>query len=385
MTGVERQKRVLLLEQGEGLWGPQRGLLALAPLLENLGFEQILAGPPGPLADAWRSAGRHHECVPAPRTRSIRNAAGRLSVWRATRELLRTASSSLRIARIARARKVDVIVAHNHWSHLEGVLAGRIARTPVVVYLHEHHQDDALGRLRRIAVAKAQRTIAVSDSVRRAFPTHEQASIEVIHNGTAPPRPVAPETIAGLRSELGVHGRVVLALARYQPEKGLDELIEAVALLPPGFDDVQFLLAGGSREDDSYERRLRSLAESRAPGRVQFLGFRDDASALLALADVCVLPSRREGLPMVALEAQAAGCPLIAAAVGGVPEVVEHDVTGWLFAPGDVPALAAALERLLDDEELRDRLRRTGLERVARAGTLQRQAEAFASVLRSVT
>jgi glycosyltransferase involved in cell wall biosynthesis len=206
--------------------------------------------------------------------------------------------------------------------------------------------------------------------------------MEVIRNGTAATTAVPDETIVRLRAELGTTGRVVVALARYQPEKGLDDLIEAVALLPAELDDVHVLLAGGSREDDSYERYLRRLAEDRAPGKVQFLGFRDDAAALLALAEVCVLPSRREGLPLVALEAQAAGCPLIAAAVGGIPEVVEHEATGLLFPPGDVEALSAALRRLLDDAALRERLRRAALERVAREGTLERQAEAFAGVLR---
>jgi glycosyltransferase involved in cell wall biosynthesis len=382
MSGAEPRKRVLLLEQGEGLWGPQRALLSLAPLLEDLGFDQILAGPTGPLADAWLAAGRSHECVPAPRTRSIRNATGRLSVWRAAREVARTALSSLRIARIARRNRVDVIVAHNHWSHLEGVLAGKLARVPVIVHLHEHHEEDALGRLRRFAVTSAQRTVAVSDSIRRGLPETSWSRMEVIRNGTAATTAVPDETIVRLRAELGTTGRVVVALARYQPEKGLDDLIEAVALLPAELDDVHVLLAGGSREDDSYERYLRRLAEDRAPGKVQFLGFRDDAAALLALAEVCVLPSRREGLPLVALEAQAAGCPLIAAAVGGIPEVVEHDATGLLFPPGDVEALSAALRRLLDDAALRERLRRAALERVAREGTLERQAEAFAGVLR---
>jgi glycosyltransferase involved in cell wall biosynthesis len=377
--------RVLLLEQGEGLWGPQQGLMRLAPLLEALGIEQILAGPRGPLARAWQLAGRRFEHVPAPQTRSIRGRSGRLSVLRATRELVRTVASAVRVARIARSNRVDVIVANNHWSHLEGVLAGRIARVPVVLQLHEHHKDDALGRLRRFAVIKAARTVAVSDSIRRALPAEAWERVEVIRNGiaavTAPPE----STLDRLRTELGTRGRrAVLALARYQREKGLDDLIEAVAILPDGYEDVRLLLAGGSREDDAYEAYLRRLTDERLPGRARFLGFRDDTPALLALADVCALPSHVEGLGIAVLEAQASGCPVVAANVGGVPEVVEHEVTGLLFTPGDVERLSAELARVLSDAELRERLRRNGLARVRMDGTLERQAESFAKVLRSV-
>ena len=379
------RRRVLLLEQGEGLWGAQQSLNRLAPLLEELGFEQILAGPSGPLARAWQAAGRRYEHVPAPATRSIRGRSGRLSVWRAGRELARTAASAVRIARIARANRVDVIVANNHWSHLEGVAAGRLARVPVVLHLNTQHKNDALGRLRRIAVMKAARTVAVSDSIRRALPTAARERVDVVRNGTVAVAAVPESTLDRLREELGTRDRrVVLALARYEREKGLDDLVNAVATLPDGFEDVCLVLAGGSREDDSHEVYLRRLARERVPGRAQFLGFRDDAQELLALADVCAIASHDEGLPLVALEAQAAGCPLVAAAVGGIPEVVEHEVSGLLFPPGDVERMSSELARVLSDPDLRERLRRNGLARVAVAGTLERQAASFAKILHSV-
>jgi glycosyltransferase involved in cell wall biosynthesis len=367
------------------MWGPQQALMRLAPLLEALGVEQILAAPAGPVARAWVTAGRRHEPVPAPQTRSVRGNSGRLSVWRAQRELIRTVVSGARIAKIARANHVRVIVANNHWSHLEGIVAGRLAGLPVVVQLHEHHEDDALGRLRRLAVSKATCTVAVSDSIRRALPASMWERVEVIRNGTAPVAPVSDATRDRLQREIGTLGRrVVIALARYDREKGLDDLIKAVAALPNEFDDVQLLLAGGSRERDSHELYLRQLADERLPGRVQFLGFRTDAQALLTLADVCVLPSHNEGLGIVALEAQAAGCPLVAAATGGIPEIVQHGLTGLLFPAGDVERLSKELARVLRDTNLREHLRANGLVHVAADGTLERQAESFARILRAV-
>jgi glycosyltransferase involved in cell wall biosynthesis len=383
--GSTKKLRVLVLDQGEGLWGTQQALMRLAPLLDAHGIEQILAAPAGPLAQAWTSAGRGHELVPAPKSRRARGRSGRVSVWRAMRELIRTVVTGFRIAKIARANRVQVIVAHNHWSHLEGVVAGRLARLPVLVHLHVQHKNDALGRLRRYAVASATYTVAVSDSVRRALPASMWERVEVIRNGTPPAEPVSEATRERLRAELGILGRrVVLALSRYERDKGLDDLINAAASLPGAFDDVQLLLAGGSYEGDPTEAHLRGLAEERIPGRVQFLGFRTDAQALLALADVCVLPSHDEGLPLVALEAQAAGCPLIAATAGGIPEIVEHGVSGLLFPPGDVGQLSAELERVLSDPQLREHLRANGLAQVASNGSLERQAESLARVLHAI-
>jgi glycosyltransferase involved in cell wall biosynthesis len=385
-NGSVSELRVLLLDQGEGMWGTQQALMRLAPLLDERGIEQILAAPAGPLAHAWTSAGRLHELLPAPRGRSARGRSGRPSVRKAMRELIRTIVTGARIAKIARANRVNVIVANNHWSHLEGVVAGRLARLPVLLYLHVHHKNDALGRLRRFAVRNATRTVAVSDSVRRALPASMWERVEVIRNGTPAAAAVSDATRERLRAELGVLGRrVVIALSRYEHDKGLDDLINAVADMPDTFDDVQLLLAGGAYEGDPTELYLRRLAEERMPGRVQFLGFRADAQALLTLADVCVLPSHTEGLGIVALEAQAAGCPFVAAAAGGIPEIVEHGVSGLLFPPGDVEQLSAELARVLSDSELRSRLRANGLAHVSREGTLERQAESLARILHTIS
>jgi L-malate glycosyltransferase len=384
--GGTRELRVLHLDQGEGMWGTQQALMRLAPLLDAFGIEQILAAPAGPLAQAWTSAGRRHELVPASKSRSARSRSGRLSIGRAIRELIRTVVSGIRIAEIARANRVHVIVAHNHWSHLEGVLAGRLVRLPVLVHLHVQQRNDALGRLRRFAVTKATSTVAVSDAIRRALPASMWERVEVIRNGTPPAAPVSDATRERLRTELGsLERRVVIALSRYEREKGLDDLINAMAALPDEFDDVQLILAGGSYEGDPTELYLRRLADERMPGRVQFLGFRSDAQALLTVADVCVLPSHNEGLPLVALEAQAAGCPLIAATAGGIPEIVEHGVSGLLFPPGDVEQLSAELARVLSDSQLRSHLRANGLAQVAADGTLKRQAESLAHVLRAIS
>jgi glycosyltransferase involved in cell wall biosynthesis len=144
--------------------------------------------------------------------------------------------------------------------------------------------------------------------------------------------------------------KVLLALSRLHPKKGLDTLLEALRRLPP---DVIVWLAG----DGPLRRELETLAKKLGViDRVRFLGWRTDRAALLRAADICVLPSRYEPFGTVILEAWAAGTPLIACASAGPAATVEDGVTGLLTPIDDAGALADALKRALNDEELRRRL-----------------------------
>ena len=132
------------------------------------------------------------------------------------------------------------------------------------------------------------------------------------------------------------------------PDKGHDVLLRAAHLLP-GMR-MRFYGAGPCRQ------QLQELADRLAPGRVEFCGWVDDAAQALAGLEVLAVPSRREALARVILEAFAARVPVVAAAVGGIPEVIQPERNGLLFSPGDSPGLAAAITRLRNDRDLRDRL-----------------------------
>jgi glycosyltransferase involved in cell wall biosynthesis len=116
---------------------------------------------------------------------------------------------------------------------------------------------------------------------------------------------------------------------------------------------ARLLLAGGGDMEDELKRQVLDLGLRRA---VTFLGTRDDAPLLLQAFDVLALPSLWEGLPMVVLEAMAAGCPVVASAVGGLPDVIEDRVSGRLVPPADPAALAFALADLLSSDEERSAL-----------------------------
>ena len=146
---------------------------------------------------------------------------------------------------------------------------------------------------------------------------------------------------------------MVLALGRLSPEKGHATLVDAFqhAALP----NCRLVLVG----DGPCEADLRAAAAPLGEGRVVFAGWRDDPWACLGAADVFVLPSLREGLPLAVLEALAAGVPVVASAVGGVPGALGHGTCGLLVPPSDVLALSRALIRIATGRR-RDRATRQG-------------------------
>jgi glycosyltransferase involved in cell wall biosynthesis len=379
--------RILIVEQGEGLWGAQRYLLRLAPLLEERGVEQILAAPAdSATAAAWRADGRRHEVLPLPQgpTRSVRTESGAVSPLRAVREVGRTAQLSHRTAQMAKRVGADAIHANSHWSHLEGVGAGRLARLPVVLHLHEENEDDVIGRLRGLAVLAADASIAVSGAVARSLGGKAADRAIVIRNGidadALRPEPAKP----GLRELLtgGDPGApVLLSLSRLDPRKGVDQLIRAVAALPEDLANTRLAIAGAPSLVPEHGELLRTLASDLLGERAIFLGPRDDVPDLLRAADALVLASSLEGLPLSVLEAQSCGTPVVAYPTAGIPEVVTDGETGLLARPGDPAHLAERIALLLRDGELRERLSAQGRARVLAESTLQGQADRQAALL----
>jgi glycosyltransferase involved in cell wall biosynthesis len=264
--------------------------------------------------------------------------------------------SMLRLRRAARG--ADVLHTHAHFSlNVLGRVAGRLAGARVVAHMHVENAfragwgryvqialDDATARLSHAIVAVSA---ATRDSlVRQGYPARR---VVVIHNGIEPAAPVDPVRLAD--------GAIVLEVARLAHVKGQEILIRAIEHL-----DATAVLVGRDLETDGrHEQELRHAARG---ARVVFAGYRDDVPALLAGCDVFCLPSTIEGLPLVVLEAMAQAKPVVATRVGGTPELVVDGETGVLVPPGDVAALAAALDSLLRDPELARRMGEAGRERV---------------------
>ena len=375
-----RRRRVLIIEQGDGLWGAQRYLLRLAPLLEARGYEQILAAPrDSAVARAWRTEGRLHVDFPVPPVRKIRRRGdhGPFSPPLVVRELARTAANARRVARFATALRADCIHANAHWSHLEAALGGRLARLPVVLHLHELTQPGIAGRLRAAAVGIADASVVVSKAVADCLPERTRSRVTIIYNGVDPvllsPGPAQPD----VRRDLGADptGPIVLSIGRLDPQKGVDHLIRAVAALPGDLARTQLAIVGSGDPDGRHVSQLRALGAELLGTRVRFLGPRQDIAALLRSADVFAQASLREGLPLAVLEAQACATPVVAYPAAGTSELVRDGETGLLARQDDFVHLSGCIGRVLTDAGLRGRLARAGRDQVVARFTLNEQVD----------
>jgi glycosyltransferase involved in cell wall biosynthesis len=166
------------------------------------------------------------------------------------------------------------------------------------------------------------------------------------------------EARARVRAELGaVDGQVVvLAVSRLVWHKGYPELAAALREVP----EAVLWVAGERLASDRGPDMEALLRGAGLDGRLRLLGYREDVPALMAAADIFVLPSRFEGLPMSVIEAMLTGLPVVACDVRGPAEQVVEGVTGLLVPVGDAPALAGALRRLTEDTELRARMGAAG-------------------------
>jgi glycosyltransferase involved in cell wall biosynthesis len=163
------------------------------------------------------------------------------------------------------------------------------------------------------------------------------------------------EVRAAVRAELGVPEGELLALtvANLRTQKGYDVLLEAARLVVDAGTDVRFAAVGRGPQSDEVHARHRSLGLG---DRFRLLGPRADALRLMAGADIFVLASLYEGLPVAIMEATSLGLPIVTTAVGEIPNFLTDDADALIVAPGRADALAGAIERLAGDEALRRRL-----------------------------
>ena len=226
--------------------------------------------------------------------------------------------------------------------------SGAVIRTEHLPYLltdadqQVEHRAAALALDRLICVSAA-----VADSHRAAG--IEPARIATVLNG-ADARP-AHRDPAGLRAEMGLaDAPVLLMVGRFEPQKAHARALDAMATVLARHPRATLLMAG---DGPLLAGTARAIGRRRLGDAVRLLGRVDDIGTLLAAADLLVVPSDFEGLPLVVLEAFAAGLPVVATAAPGVAEVIEPGRTGWLTPPGDAAAFGAAVADALDDAPAR--------------------------------
>lgn len=269
--------------------------------------------------------------------------------------------------RLFRERDIDIAHLQGFGSLTFGRLAALTCGIPVVAHVHANHRAETGGYPwfvqaadRALAPLTAQ-CIAVSDATAEFAVSRQGFSpsrVAVWHNSVDLARfqPPSPGERAAARAslELPPEAPVAAVVARLDRVKGVDLLLQAWQSVVGRVPTARLLVAGeGPLRDDL----LAQLASSGAQDSVDFLGYREDVPRVLHAADLLVLPSRSEGMPLAALEALGCGLPVVAHAVGGVPELVVDGTNGRLVPPRPA-ALAAALADVLSDDVQRERLAR---------------------------
>ena len=272
----------------------------------------------------------------------------------------------VRLRNFLRRERYDIVHTHTSKGGFVGRLAARLANVPVIVHtahgfaFHERSPRSTslfFSALERIASRWCDRIVSVSEFHRRwalELGMCKPREILAIPNGIADlPNPTVPP--AELRRRLGATDRdlVILSMARLAPDKGLEYLITAASLLLRTERQFRIVIAGDGPVRARLEELTRNLGVA---DRVNFLGFREDVSDLLAACDLVVLPSLREGLSIALLEAMAAGKPIIATSIGSHRELVCQAEIARLVAPADAVALCEAILQVWRDPALRTRL-----------------------------
>jgi len=271
-----------------------------------------------------------------------------------------------RLRQLLRAGRYDVV--HFHLPHTAAL--GRLAAVslpraerPAIVYTEHslwNKMAVAVRLVNRAGIGLDRSLIVVSEAAHEALPRALRPRARVIVHGvdlSASDALVADRDRirAGVRSELGIPDGdlMVLTVANLRPEKGYDTLLDAARLVVDRDLPVRFVSVGIGSEEAAMAERHRALGLG---DRFTFLGLRQDVLRLLVAADLFVLPSRQEGLPVVLMEATSVGLPIVATAVGGVPQVLTDGVDGLVVPPDSPEDLADGVARLVVDPELRRRL-----------------------------
>jgi glycosyltransferase involved in cell wall biosynthesis len=345
--------RVMYVVGNSVIGGAENHVLTLAGALTQSGFAVSVVCPrPGPLVDALDGVCAQVQLVdmvrPAPND-----------------EYEVSLEAVGRLVELMERWQPDVVHSHLYPAFVHASLAGRLAGAPALVStahtLIVRPGDAWVTRLtatRVIAVSQAAKRLLVEGGV-------SPRAIRVIPNGIES-RYFEDESERARveRERLGIPDGVpvVGTIARLSEEKGHRELLHIARGVLDRCPDAVFLIVGTGPLADELHTQAEAL---KIADRVIFTGARRDVTTLNHLIDVFLLPSREEALPLAVLEAMAAARPIVASAVGGVPEVVVDGETGMLFAPNDRSGFVRAVAELIDDPNRRRQIGERGRRRAS--------------------
>lgn len=347
----EKKKKILYVITKSNFGGAQRYIYDLSTSLPKDRFEVAVAF--GGTGEKGAGAGKLQAMLKEAgvRTIFIKNFTRDVSFFNEFKALFE-------LIRIFRKEKPDIVHLNSSKAGGLGALAARIARMPRIIYTSHgwaHNEPVAvyikvlrwLGELGIVLLS--HKVIAISHFEKIHTPLN--LSSTVVHNGVATFTPLSREEARNeLEKQYGIPKDSFIAgsIAELHPSKGLDNLIHAAT----SFTEGHIVLMG---EGESRRKFEHLIARFKLEDRVHLLGFVDGARKLLPAFDIFVLPSRKEGFGYVLLEAGTVGLPVVSTTVGGIPEIIEDQISGELVTTNDCPGLARALQKLYDNPNTRAR------------------------------
>jgi glycosyltransferase involved in cell wall biosynthesis len=364
MTLLPRLRIAMMLES-DGPGGAEMMVFRLSEELRERGHTIVPVGPAngyGWLGDLFRGAGISPEVFRIRRPIDPHCVRGLMELFR--------------------KHRIDAVHSHEFTMAVYGAASSRLLGLPQVITMHGG-LNACKTRRRRIALRWAMRqsdhTVMVSHATQRQFAADlglNEAVIKVVPNGV----PVRQGDAERVRAEFGVQPGdcVLLAVGTLERHKGHHVLLEALARLEGrGLNTPWKLIVAGGRGGDQYEALQGYVRDEGLDERVRIVTNRNDIPDLLALADIFVMPSLWEGLPMALLEAMIAGKAIVASTTAGIPEAIANGREGLLVPPGDGVALAETLRSLLSDPVRRASLGEAAMDRAHRDFTVQVMAARY--------
>lgn len=331
----------------------------------------------GPLVDALAAAQVRAKSLNATNIENFRRHSGLLQAFKlipASLEVLKSVATT--------AGAFDLIYANSKKAVPFGLIAGKLAGKPVLIHIHDIIDEKHFSRFSRetfllMTNALATAVITNSQATKDAFVKLGGCAEKtfIVHNGFNKLNfePIDEQKAVALKDELGLlpGAPVIGCFGRISLGKGQAILLKAATRLQ---GNVQFLLVGAAPFGE--ENYLAELQEQAAKAglieRVKFTGFRSDVNAMMQLCDIVVHPAiHPEAFGRTIVEAQLSRTPVVATNTGGVGELISHGKTGLLCDPGDANQIAARIEELLSNKELRDEIIEAGYEFAVKNFSLQ--------------
>lgn len=366
-------KRILYIHGVSEIGGAEKDLLRLLERFDRQRFEPFIVCPP----DGQLVKKLEQLKVPVyPKS---------LPSWRKLKDTFALPFAAWFLFKLIRDLKINLVHANDYWWGPISYIASRMAQVPCVVHIRQEVESP---RIKQYWFKKPAKMIAVSDRIRNVVVESgvDPTRVTVIYSGINTSLAVDPDAGKKIREQyrLTDNQPVIGTVANLFQRKGYEYLISSIVEVRRKIPDLHCLIIGEG--DPDYYALLTEMVQKQGLSRaITFTGFQSAVLAHIAAMDIFVLPSLMEGFGIVLLEAMMMGKPIVATNVGGIPEIVDNMVTGFLVPPRDSSALAQKILCLLESRNLREQLGRKGKSRVVELFSINRTVAQIETLYRELT